>query len=215
MPDFQQVIDAWDRNGRAGAGAIHPLKPDNPQYWELGRGQALQVTEYAEPGAFVIDFGCGIGRLAYPLAAMGYDVLAVDASQAMLARLYEEAPLDPGDLRVLKSDGSTLAEALEGRQADVIVARNVLIHHDYEGVERIVTGLAAAMRPGAHLIADWPLAQAVPHERENWTDVTTWDPEHRRAVADRAGLEPVKLHTIRVGLDAPVWRKRREDPTDA
>lgn len=200
-PDFDTVIRAWDDNARAGARAIHPLKPDTDAYWELGREQARQVDDYAQPGDFVIDFGCGIGRLAIPLAKACYNVLAVDASPAMLEGLAERAT--DVEIGMYRSDGTDLGELVDhviGEKADVIVARNVLIHHDYAGVERIVTGLASALRPGGHLIADWPLGPA--HERQNWTGVTTWPAPRRLAVADRAGLDLVD------GASPSVWRKK-------
>jgi 2-polyprenyl-3-methyl-5-hydroxy-6-metoxy-1,4-benzoquinol methylase len=39
-----------------------------------------------------LDFGCGDGRVAIPLAALGYEVTAVDSSQRMLDRLAERLP---------------------------------------------------------------------------------------------------------------------------
>lgn len=206
MTDFQGVIAAWDADGKAGGPSIHPLEPDSGEFWELGRLQAQIVGRYAEPGDFVIDFGCGIGRLSLPLADAGYDVLAVDASQAMLEGLLERASLvNPGKLGVLKSDGSTLADALDGRQADVVIARAVLIHHDYAGVEAIVRNLSRVLRPGGHLIADWPVSDT-PRERRDWIDVTTWDRRHRHVIAAAAGLDPV----ITPVVEPSVWRKREQ-----
>jgi 2-polyprenyl-3-methyl-5-hydroxy-6-metoxy-1,4-benzoquinol methylase len=39
-----------------------------------------------EAGATVLDLGCGVGRLARPLAALGHPVTGVDEWEAMLAR---------------------------------------------------------------------------------------------------------------------------------
>lgn len=201
MIGFNDVIEAWQRDGENGGHGIHPLPVDSAEWWALGEAQAAQVDEYAEPGDLVIDFGCGYGRLAIPLERKGYTVLAVDASQAMLDGLAERAKRAGVEVGHVRSDGSDLADIVDdiiNEQAAVVISRAVLIHHDYAGVQRLVTQLASVLRPGGILIADWPIAEN-PRERTNWTDVTTWHPHHRLAVAALAGLEPVE------GTD--VWRK--------
>jgi 2-polyprenyl-3-methyl-5-hydroxy-6-metoxy-1,4-benzoquinol methylase len=199
--EFEDVIEAWQRDGENGGHGIHPLPVDSAEWWALGEAQAAQVDEYAEPGDLVIDFGCGYGRLSIPLERAGYTVLAVDASQAMLDGLAERAARAGVEVGHVRSDGSDLAELVDdiiNEKAAVVISRAVLIHHDYAGVQRLVAQLASVLRPGGILIADWPVAEN-PRERTNWTDVTTWHPHHRAAVAALAGLEPVE------GTD--VWRK--------
>jgi 2-polyprenyl-3-methyl-5-hydroxy-6-metoxy-1,4-benzoquinol methylase len=151
----------------------------------------------------VVDFGCGIGRLTIPLAKMPFmEVVAVDASTHMLDGLAQRATaagVPVGSLNLVHSHGPGLAD-ITGREVDVVVARAVLIHHDYEGVETIVTALAETLREGGHFIADWPTG--TPAERRSWIGVTYWHPHHRLAVARLAGLEPVDT-----AAEASVWRK--------
>lgn len=203
MTDFHGVIAAWDADGATGGRNIHPFDPDSPEFWELGKQQAQQVRQYAKNGARVVDFGAGIGRLTIPLTRMPFEeVIAVDASTHMLDGLEARAAaagVDPRNLRLVHSHGPGLAEHT-GHEVDVVVARAVLIHHDYEGVEAIVTALADTLRPGGHLIADWPTGE--PGERADWIGVTRWHPHHRLTVARLAGLEPVDT-----AADASVWRK--------
>jgi SAM-dependent methyltransferase len=202
MTTFEDVLKKWDEDGQTGGHGIHPLPVDSAEWWQLGEIQAAQVADYAEAGDLVIDFGCGYGRLSIPLARAGYNVLAVDASQAMLDGLAERATAaDVEGFGALRSDGSDLPDIVDhviGEKAAVVISRAVLIHHDYEGVQNLVTQLTRVLRPGGVLIADWPI-DAHPRERTGWTDVTTWHPHHRLAVATLAGLEPVE------GTD--VWRK--------
>ncbi len=201
---FNDVITAWQRDGENGGHGIHPLPVDSAEWWALGEAQAAQVDDYAEPGDLVIDFGCGYGRLSIPLEQAGYIVLAVDASQAMLDGLAERAARAGVDVGHVRSDGLDLPELVDdiiGEKAAVVISRAVLIHHDYAGVEAIVTLLANVLRPGGHLIADWPISDH-PRERARWVDVTTWDPRERLKVADAAGLELVEDNG-----GASVWRK--------
>ena len=193
---FEDIIAAWDK---AGEGPIHPLDPDSQEFWELGWTQAEQVGKYARKGAKVVDFGAGNGRLSIPLVGMGYDVLAVDASKAMLDALKRRAADVGAEVPTAQSDGTDLLAKLGRKKADVVVARAVLIHHDYAGVERIVRGLAKALRKGGHLIADWPVG--APQERQTHLQVTVWAPERRLAVGRSAGLELVEPG------DVSVWRK--------
>lgn len=44
------------------------------------------IHEAIPPGASVLDLGCGVGRLARPLAELGHRVTGVDESAEMLAR---------------------------------------------------------------------------------------------------------------------------------
>lgn len=203
--EFQDVIEAWQKDGENGGHRIHPLPVDSAEWWALGEIQAAQVDEYAEAGDLVIDFGCGYGRLSIPLERKGYTVLAVDASQAMLDGLAERAAAAGVDVGHVRSDGSDLADIVDdiiNEKAAVVISRAVLIHHDYAGVERLVGQLASVLRPGGHLIADWPIAEH-PRERTNWTDVTTWDGCERHRVAALAGLEPVAT----LAVEPSVWRK--------
>lgn len=203
--EFQDVIEAWQRDGENGGHRIHPLPVDSPEWWALGEAQAAQVADYAEPGDLVIDFGCGYGRLSIPLEKAGYIVLAVDASQAMLDGLAERAAAAGVDVGHVLDDGSDLSQIVDdiiNEKAAVVICRAVLIHHDYAGVERLIGQLASVLRPGGVLIADWPVAENE-RERTNWTDVTTWHPRERHRVAAAAGLEPVSD----LSVEPSVWRK--------
>lgn len=201
MTGFEDVVKAWDADARTGGHTIHPLPTDSAEWWVLGEIQAHQVKRHAPLGSTVIDFGAGLGRLSIPLAHMGFHVIAVDASKAMLDGLTERATAAGTTIDTIHSDGTDLGDHINDCYADVVVSRAVLIHHDYAGVEQLVNALAATLRPGGRLIADWPTG--TPHERRSWTDVTVWDAHHRLAVATLAGLEPLDLAD-----DPPVWAKK-------
>jgi SAM-dependent methyltransferase len=50
-------------------------------------GEAEMLHGRLTVGASVLDLGCGTGRIARPLAKLGHRVVAVDESEAMLARI--------------------------------------------------------------------------------------------------------------------------------
>lgn len=194
--EFTEVVEAWSA---ADVEAIHPLRAiDQQAYWESGQAQAEQAAAWVPAGGTIVDFGCGEGRLSIPLSQMGLEVVAVDSSIEMLQRLRRNMKDRDGHriAAILNSHGLNLESVLSNagiEQVDAIVARAVLIHHNYEGVSALVHSFAQVLQPGGYLIADWPVGR--PHERRDWIDVTTWEPGHRERVALNWGFDLVEDST--------------------
>lgn len=189
---FRDVVEAWDA---ASHDAIHPTRAVSEEAYEAsGQAQADALAKVLPKGT-VVDFGCGDGRVAIPLAKHGYRVIGVDASPNMVAALNTRDPSIP----TLVSDGSDLAEQLD-RKADAVICLAVLIHHDYEGGRQILAGLREVLRPGGMLIAHWPTS-AEPYERRTWIEVTYWTEEEQARVAEELGLRPVDTE-----LPWSVWK---------
>ena len=179
------VINAWDR---ADPESIHPLRRVSEEaYWDSGRAQADMLASVIPAGAKVMDFGCGDGRVAIPLAGLGYEVTAVDASQRMLDRLRERAiTIDA----VVHADADGLAKHLGRRRMDAVYSLAVLIHHSYDDCLHIIGKLRAATKLGGLLVLDWPVSDT-PAEAESWIGVTTWSVQQQAEACQRLGLEPV------------------------
>lgn len=182
---FQDVVQAWQA---APVTAIHPLRHvSDDEYWASGVAQAVEAAEWIPEGGTVVDFGCGDGRLSFPLAELGFDVIAVDASPAMLERVWTVAAAEGVHLTTVLSDGIDLSkQGYDWEPVDTVVCRAVLIHHSHEDVARLVQAFAQILKPGGHLVCDWPLGGH--YVRQNWTDVTTWKADHRARVAAEAGF---------------------------
>lgn len=205
MTDFRGVVEAWRK---ADPKHIHPTREHESEsaYWESGELQAQLVRnlmhEIGEENPTVLDFGCGDGRIALPMALLGINVIAVDAAPEMIERLRQEAEKRRIVLETRVWDGIGLPDF---PPIHAVNARAVLIHHGHDAVEVMVGNLAALLKPGGLFIADWPIG-AVEHERRDWIDVTTWDYMHRHCVASDAGLELVSEGEPRVRPS--VWRKQ-------
>lgn len=197
MTNYQDVVDAWDR---AGPGAIHPSRSGGEDaYRASGVAQARLISAALaghgpSPHDLVVDYGCGDGRVAIPLAEFGWQVLAVDTSPKMLARLRERA----GPIAVATATPADLP----GRNVGAVYSLAVLIHHSWVDGERIVSAMVSMVRPGGLLVLDWPVADS-PCERDSWIGVTTWSRQRRDAVADRLGLDPAPI-----GLPWSTYRRR-------
>lgn len=178
------VISAWDQ---ADPAAIHPLRRvSEAAYWESGKTQAAMLGTVIPDGAKVLDFGCGDGRVAIPLAELGYEVTAADSSQRMLDRLTERAP----DLTTVRAAADGIAAHLGRRRMDAVYALAVLIHHSYSDCLHIIGRLRAATKLGGLLVLDWPVSET-PGEADSWIGVTTWSRQQQAEACKRIGLEPV------------------------
>jgi SAM-dependent methyltransferase len=79
---------AWEEN--AAAWIAWARAPGHDSYWRFHRDLFLELVPSAE--GRTLDLGCGEGRLARDLAALGHDVTGVDTSSTMLAAAREAAP---------------------------------------------------------------------------------------------------------------------------
>nr|WP_237527978.1 MULTISPECIES: class I SAM-dependent methyltransferase [unclassified Streptomyces] len=155
-------------------------------YWESGKAQADMLASAIPARAKVLDFGCGDGRVAIPLAELGYDVTAVDSSQRMLDRLTESAP----DITTLRAAADGIAPHLGRRRMDAVYCLAVLIHHSWADCLHIIGRLRTATKLGGILVLDWPLSET-PEEADSWIGVTTWSHQQQAEACARIGLEPV------------------------
>ena len=107
-------------------------------------GEAELVHAVAPAGGSVLDLGCGTGRIAHPLLELGHPVVAVDASDAMLAHV-----------RGAETVQAQIAELDLGRTFDVVLMASHLVNTSDDGERRGM--LAAAARhvaPDGVLVAE-------------------------------------------------------------
>ncbi|MFJ3839457.1 class I SAM-dependent methyltransferase [Streptomyces sp. NPDC090054] len=181
MSDLDRVIEAWDQ---ADPAAIHPSRGvSEAAYRESGQAQAELLATVLPAGCRVVDFGCGDGRVAVPLRALGYDVVGADSSDRMLDRLRKS----DAKIETVRSNGVDLAGEL-GKKVDAVVCLAVLIHHTYASATEIVAGLRAAVRVNGLLVLDWPVSDD-PVEGSTWISVTTWTRAMQDDVCRQVGLK--------------------------
>jgi SAM-dependent methyltransferase len=112
----------------------------------LGEADLIHAT--VPPGAHILDLGCGTGRLAHPLIALGHPVTAVDSSADMLAHV-----------RGAETVHAEIAGLELGRRFDVVLMASHLVNTPDDGARHAL--LAAAARhvaPAGLLIAElYPL----------------------------------------------------------
>jgi SAM-dependent methyltransferase len=118
------------------------------------RGSADAFARYVAPGARVLDCACGTGTLAVGLALRGHEVVATDASAAMVARTARLAAAN-----AVRVDASVCAwEALPERGWDgtfdvVLCVGNSLPHAvGRAGRRAALRAMAGCLRVGGLLV---------------------------------------------------------------
>lgn len=137
----------WNPNGPFGA--LHRL---NPVRLQVIRDLAVQhfATPMRRPlqGLNTLDLGCGGGLVSAPLARMGANVTAIDASAEAIgaAQAYAEQAALPIAFQC------TTAEALveRGAQFDLVTALEIVEH--VADVRLFLASAEALVRPGGMLV---------------------------------------------------------------
>jgi ubiquinone/menaquinone biosynthesis C-methylase UbiE len=83
-----ELKQAWEDN--AGAWIAWARAPGHDSYWRFHRDQFLEIVP--PPNGRTLDLGCGEGRLARDLAALGHSVVGVDVSETMIEAAQQAAP---------------------------------------------------------------------------------------------------------------------------
>lgn len=188
MSEWDEHAEGWDDNvavRQYAAAAFESLTA------------LLQRRDKSLEASRVLDFGCGTGLLAVKLAASAREVVALDPSAPMIAKL--QAKVDGLGLTHVHPIASTLERANIVGPFDLIVCSSVCAFlDDYEGT---VARLASMLCPGAAFVQfDWEL------------DSQADEPFglNREAIADalqQAGLiEPHIATAFEVSVDGTVMK---------
>jgi SAM-dependent methyltransferase len=117
-------------------------RPGHDSYWRFHRDAFLALVP--APGQLTLDVGCGEGRVARDLAALGHRVLALDPTPTLSRRAAEASG---GLLGVLRADGAHLP--VPDAAADLVVA--FMTMQDMDDMPGAVREFGRVLHPGGHL----------------------------------------------------------------
>ena len=123
------------------------------------RSPLVGLLSFTNPDWVVADLGCGTGALSATLAPFVRQVIAVDASAAMLAAARRR--LD-GATNVDIRQGQVESLPIDAAQVDAVVM-SLVLHYIAEPAKALGEA-ARVLRPGGHLI----VVDMMPHDREEY-----------------------------------------------
>lgn len=115
-----------------------------------------RMLDVAGESGRVLELGVGTGRLAIPMAVAGLDVVGIDSSEAMLAKLAERITDTPGvGPRVHTVCGDMVDDLPDGPFDACLVAYNTIFNLlDADAQRRCFSEVAARLHPGGRFVVE-------------------------------------------------------------
>jgi ubiquinone/menaquinone biosynthesis C-methylase UbiE len=170
------------------------------------------------PEDLVLDVAAGTGLAARQLAASARTVVALDATEAMLARGQAQAAAD-GCHNVLFMRGDAAALPFLDGSFDVVVSR--FAAHHFERPEAVIAEMVRCTRPGGHVALVDLVAHEDPEVAEEQNRLERLrDPSHTRMLAaieiqallTEAGLEGIDVATRPLERPLLPWLEQAQTP---
>ena len=155
-----------------------------------------RFLSYLEPGAMILDFGCGAGRDSRYFASKGYRVEACDGSEEMVKAATRNAGIPVKKM--------LFSELNEENRYDGIFACASILHVPSKELPDILTRMKRAVKPGGILYVSFKYGtfEGIRNGRY-FTDQTE---ESLQVILDKVG----GLEIIRTGITGDA-RPGRED----
>ena len=118
-------------------------------FFEEGRQEAERLAYFCDAGSVVVDYGCGIGRIARHLAPRVSRLYCVDVCPPFLEQARQMVPGD--NVEFLAPQEFRLAG-----KADLVYCLLVLQHNDAPYRRQILRQCRRALKKGGRFLANFP-----------------------------------------------------------
>jgi len=137
-------------------------KTSDEVFWSSGKTTAQTFTEMAR-GKVVADYGCGIGRVLVPTAAVADKIYGLDVSGEMLTQCAGYTR-ELGNVALHQVEGNGLIP-LPDDSVDLVYSFLVLQHMRYFDAYRMLRESKRILRPGGQVLVTFP---NLLHEAYSW-----------------------------------------------
>jgi SAM-dependent methyltransferase len=168
-----------------------------------------------EPPGAILDVGGGAGHQSLPLARLGYDVVVLDSSPAMLAKAEQRLAAEPDDVRrrvrLVHGDGENAEAATDGQRFAAVLCHGVLMY--LPSPDPMLRELCRCVEPGGLVSVMALNARTLavrPALEHRWADaLTAFDATHETGVlgTDTRGdtVEDLSDLLRRGGVQPEAW----------
>lgn len=123
------------------------------------------VLDLLPSNAHVLDCSCGTGQLAVGLAGLGMQVVATDASEAMVRRTSALSEEFGASVRTVRADWQELPDHFDDATFDMVFCVGNSLHHAVGTGGRVAAleSMSRLLRPGGRLVLTsrtWELVRA-------------------------------------------------------
>ncbi|MDP2950266.1 MAG: methyltransferase domain-containing protein [Chloroflexota bacterium] len=168
--------------------AAHQMSPQRTQMEVKFIAQALALS----PPARLLDLCCGYGRLAVPLASLGYEVTGLDLSASLLRRARRVAKEAGVEVRWQRADMRKIP--WEGELDAAICMGSFGALESEKEDQKVLDGVARSLKPGGRFLID----------TINWQ----WETRRHRSPM-RQELPDGALYEWRTEIDLEQGRRRQ------
>jgi cyclopropane fatty-acyl-phospholipid synthase-like methyltransferase len=145
-----------------------------------------KVTADLEPGATVLDLGCGAGDPADAALAKDHRVVGVDISRVQLRLAHHSIP----QATFIRADAGTVGFAAES--FDAVVSFYMLEHLPREEHRALIARIARWLRPGGHFLLSTEAGE-LEDTVGTWLSVpmffSAYDPATVRSIIEAGGFD--------------------------
>ena len=110
-----------------------------------------EVIAHFPSGARVLDIGCGLGREAFRLAGLGFDVAGIDISEEVITQVRQLAAEKGYDIPFIACDGRKLPFPDDSFDAVLIWAQTFGLLYGEEYKRDVLAECRRALKPGGLL----------------------------------------------------------------
>ncbi len=128
-----------------------------------------------EPGDLAVDLGAGTGYQTIPLAEMGYEVLAIDSSPAMLSQLGDRIGALP--ITTATAEVARIADLIDRAPQLVVCMGDTLPHlASHDDVRSLLGSVFACLAPGGRLVLSYRSGESIPSGNQRFLAIRS-DPD--------------------------------------